>query len=187
MSSKLPYRKILISKIDWSTDEIGTPILLEEIERELRNSLNNISEGKKINPHIIQSGLRSINFHKEHPEIYKIIEDLCLDYDIKGNELSTDDIILYINIHLGDNKTRNGTNIIFENLKDEKVNKITPESLQNIIEEIGEKMNFDDIKFLMQSIAEPSNDININSEETYYIMTKKPADVVKITELTKNI
>ena len=183
MSSKLPYRKIPISKIDWSTDEIGTPILLEEIEQELRDALNNISEGKKINPHIIQSGLRSINFHKEHPEIYKIIEDLCLDYDIKGNELSTDEIILYI----GDNKTRNGTNIIFENLKDEKVNKITPESLQKIIEEIGEKMNFDDIKFLMQSIAEPSNDININSEETYYIMTKKPADVVKITELTKNM
>ena len=48
MSSKLPYRKILISKIDWSTDEIGTPILLEEIEQELRDSLNNISEGKKI-------------------------------------------------------------------------------------------------------------------------------------------
>ena len=187
MSSKAPYRKIAISKIDWSNDEIETPILLNEIETELREALNNISEGKKINPHIIQSGLRSINFHKEHPEIYKVIEDLCLDYDIKGNDLSTDDIISYINSHLGENKTRNGTNVIFENLKDEKIGKISPDSLHHIIEEIGDKMNVDDVKYLMQTIAEPSNDINITSEETYYIMTKKPADVVKITSLTKNM
>ena len=187
MSSKGPYRKIAISKIDWSNDEIETPILLKEIETELREALNNISEGKKINPHLIQNGLRSINFHKEHPEIYKVIEDLCLDYDIKGNDLSTDDIISYINSHLGENKTRNGTNVIFENLKDEKIGKISPESLHHIIEEIGDKMNIDDVKYLMQTIAEPSNDINISSEETYYIMTKKPADVVKITSLTKNM
>ena len=187
MSSKAPYRKIAISKIDWSNDEIETPILLKEIETELREALNNISEGKKINPHLIQSGLRSINFHKEHPEIYKVIEDLCLDYDIKGNDLSTDDIISYINSHLGENKTRNGTNVIFENLKDEKIGKISPESLHHIIEEIGDKMDIDDVKYLMQTIAEPSNDINITSEETYYIMTKKPADVVKITSLTKNM
>jgi Ca2+-binding EF-hand superfamily protein len=187
MSSKGPYRKIAISKIDWSNDEIETPILLKEIETELREALNNISEGKKINPHLIQSGLRSINFHKEHPEIYKVIEDLCLDYDIKGNDLSTDDIISYINSHLGENKTRNGTNVIFENLKDEKIGKISPESLHHIIEEIGDKMDIDDVKYLMQTIAEPSNDINITSEETYYIMTKKPADVVKITSLTKNM
>ena len=187
MSSKGPYRKIAISKIDWSNDEIETPILLNEIETELREALNNISEGKKINPHLIQNGLRSINFHKEHPEIYKVIEDLCLDYDIKGNDLSTDDIISYINSHLGENKTRNGTNVIFENLKDEKIGKISPESLHHIIEEIGDKMNVDDVKYLMQTIAEPSNDINISSEETYYIMTKKPADVVKITSLTKNM
>ena len=187
MSSKGPYRKIAISKIDWSNDEIETPILLKEIETELREALNNISEGKKINPHLIQSGLRSINFHKEHPEIYKVIEDLCLDYDIKGNDLSTDDIISYINSHLGENKTRNGTNVIFENLKDEKIGKISPESLHHIIEEIGDKMDIDDVKYLMQTIAEPSNDINISSEETYYIMTKKPADVVKITSLTKNM
>ena len=187
MSSKAPYRKIQISKIDWSNDEIETPILLKEIETELREALNNISEGKKINPHLIQNGLRSINFHKEHPEIYKVIEDLCLDYDIKGNDLSTDDIISYINSHLGENKTRNGTNVIFENLKDEKIGKISPESLHQIIEEIGDKMNVEDVKYLMQTIAEPSNDINISSEETYYIMTKKPADVVKITSLTKNM
>ena len=114
MSSKTPYRKIAISKLDWASDEIEPPILLKEIETELREALNNISEGKKINPHIIQNGLRSINFHKEHPEIYKVIEDLCLDYDIKENDLSTDDIISYINSHLGDNKTRNGYYFIYK-------------------------------------------------------------------------
>ena len=38
MSSKTPYRKIAISKIDWSNDEIETPILLNEIETELREA-----------------------------------------------------------------------------------------------------------------------------------------------------
>ena len=47
MSSKTPYRKIPISKLDWTNDEIEPPILLKEIETELRESLNNISEGKK--------------------------------------------------------------------------------------------------------------------------------------------
>ena len=69
----------------------------------------------------------------------------------------------------------------------EKIGKISPESLHHFFEEIGDKMNVDDVKYLMQTIAEPSNDINITSEETYYIMTKKPADVVRITSLTKNM
>ena len=120
MSSKAPYRKIQISKIDWSNDEIETPILLKEIETELREALNNISEGKKINPHLIQNGLRSINFHKEHPRIYKVIEDLCLNYDINEKEMTSDEIITFINEKLGDNKSRNGTNVIFENFIDKK-------------------------------------------------------------------
>ena len=39
----------------------------------------------------------------------------------------------------------------------------------------------------MEGIAEPSKDYNINLDEFYYIMTKKPMDVVKITKITKNI
>ena len=98
---RVEYRKLNIPKLDWEKTEIEIPLISEDIKEELKNALDQLSEGKKINPNIIKEGLRSINFHKEHPEIYKVIEDLCLDYDIKGIDLSTDDIISYINSHLG--------------------------------------------------------------------------------------
>ena len=48
-------------------------------------------------------------------------------------------------------------------------------------------MTVEDVEYILQTNSEPSNDININSEECYYIMTKKPSDVIKITSITKNI
>ncbi len=184
---KVQYRKLNIPSIDWQNDENEIPKISNEIESELKLAIESITEGKKINPHIIKDGLRSINFHKENPGIYKVIEDLCLNYDITEKEMTSDEIITYINEHLGDNKSRNGTNVIFDNLKDEKIGEITPESLHKIMEEIGDKMNVEDVEFILQNNAEPSNDINIKNEEFYYIMTKKPSDVVKITSVTKKI
>ena len=184
---KVQYRKLNIPSIDWQNDENEIPKISNEIESELKLAIESITEGKKINPHIIKDGLRSINFHKENPGIYKVIEDLCLNYDITEKEMTSDEIITYINEHLGDNKSRKGINVIFDNLKDEKIGEITPESLHKIMEEIGDKMNVEDVEFILQNNAEPSNDINIKNEEFYYIMTKKPSDVVKITSVTKKI
>ena len=184
---KVQYRKLNIPKIEWENEENEIPKISNEIENELKTALDLITEGKKINPHIIQDGLRSINFHKDNPEIYKVIEELCLNYDISEKEMTSDEIILYINEHLGDNKSRKGINVIFDNLKDEKINEITPQSLHKVIEEIGDEMSVEDVQYILQTNAEPSNDININNEECYYIMTKKPSDVIKITSITKNI
>jgi hypothetical protein len=39
----------------------------------------------------------------------------------------------------------------------------------------------------MKRISEPSDDVDITSDEFYYIMTKKPADVDLITPVTKKI
>ena len=181
----LGYRKIKFPKINWNEKEKIIPEMSETIKANLKQHLEDISEGKKINPHTIQQGLRSIGFHKEQPELYKIIEDLCLDYDIKGKELSVDEILEFINEHLGDNETRTGINILHSNMKDKEVNAITPESLSKIIENIGDELSLDDVKYMMQTIAEPSDDINIGSDEFYYIMTKKPADVIKINSVTK--
>ena len=101
--------------------------------------------------------------------------------------MTSDEIINFINEKLGDNKSRNGTNIIFENFIDEKIGEITPQSLQKIMNEIGDNMEVEDVEYILQSNAEPLNDINIKNEEFYYIMTKKPSDVIKITSITKNI
>ena len=48
-------------------------------------------------------------------------------------------------------------------------------------------LSYADCQYLMEMIAEPSKNYNIDLDEFYYIMTKKPADVVKITKVTKSI
>ena len=64
--SQIPYRKINFPKINWSEeDQNETPELAKEIHDSLKEVLDTITNKKSINPHLIQDGLRSINFHKE--------------------------------------------------------------------------------------------------------------------------
>jgi hypothetical protein len=70
---------------------------------------------------------------------------------------------------------------------DHNVKEITPETLHKEIAEIGDELSLEDVKYILEKISEPSTDININSDEFYYIMTKKPADVDLITGVTKSI
>jgi hypothetical protein len=55
---KVQYRKLNIPKIEWENEENEIPKISNEIENELKTALDLITEGKKINPHIIQDGLR---------------------------------------------------------------------------------------------------------------------------------
>lgn len=57
--------------------------------------------------------------------------------------------------------------------------------MQKIIEEAGDELSLDDIKYMLKRISDPSTDININSEEFYYLMTKKPAEFELINPVTK--
>jgi hypothetical protein len=78
---------------------------------------------------------------------------------------------------------------VFEKLQDEKIKEITPESLYKVISEIelDNKLSLQDIKYLLTRISDPSLDIDITSDEFYYIMTKKPSDVDLINPVTKKI
>ena len=75
-------RKINFPKLDWNIKadeyENAEPELSEEIYKVLKEDLDAITNNKAINPHDIQTGLRAVNFHKDYPEIYKIIDDMCL-------------------------------------------------------------------------------------------------------------
>ena len=75
------YRQVKIPKQDWSipSDVTQSVKISNEIWGELKRQFDEFAVNKKVNPHQIQEGLRSIGFHKEHPEIYKVIEDLCLE------------------------------------------------------------------------------------------------------------
>ena len=184
-----PYRKLNFQKFDWSEkaeiEENRTPVLDDKIRRQLKVDLDAITNRKPVNPHIIQNGLRSINFHKEQPEIYKIIDDMCLEYDLKSKEMTSEQILKYIVDNLSDNKTRKGLNKVFDEIKDTKKNEITSKELAKLAEETGETMNDKDFQFILQTISGPVDNYNINQDEFYYIMTKKPAEALKITMATK--
>ncbi len=180
---------IKFPKLDWSENaeeyENSKPEISEEVYKLLKEDLDAITNKKAINPHEIQNGLKEINFHKEFPDIYKIIDDLCLEYDLKGKEMTSEQILNFISEKLGDNKTRKGLNNIFDSLKDKKIGEITPEILAKIAAEVGDELNEEDLKKILQTISGSSPSININQDEFYYIMTKKPEDAFKINLVTK--
>ena len=184
--SKLSYRKINFPKINWNRENYKDRAELSpEIYKALKDTLDTITNKKSINPHLIQEGLRSINFHKERPELYKIIEEICLEYDLKGKEMNTTQILTYIINYLSDNKTRKGLNALFDEIKDKRKNEITPKELSKIAEENGEPLDEKDFQYILKTIAGQSNSINITQDEFYYIMTKSPEEAIKIILATK--
>ena len=180
---------IKFPKLDWSANaeeyENSPPEISEEVYKLLKEDLDAITNKKSINPHEIQNGLKEINFHKEFPDIYKIIDDMGLEYDLQGKEMTSEQILNFITEKLGDNKSRKGLNNIFDSLKDQKLGEITPEILAKIAAEVGDELNEQDLKKILQTISGPSSSININQDEFYYIMTKKPEDAFKINMATK--
>ena len=186
--SKIEYRKINFPKINWTEEDPqeSTPELSQKIYNSLKDVLDTITNNKSINPHLIQDGLRSINFHKEKPEIYKIIEEMCLEYDLKGKEMNTMEILNYIINSLSDIKTRKGLNSLFDEIKDKRTGEITPKELAQISKDNEENLDEKDFQYILKTIAGNSDSININQDEFYYIMTKSPEEALKITLATKN-
>jgi Ca2+-binding EF-hand superfamily protein len=184
----LAYRKITIPrKLDWSKKFEVEPAITAEVLKELEKALTDVAQGKKLNPSAMELGLKRIGFHKEYPEIYKIVQGMALQKDISGEELTVQEFIDYISETIGGNTTRAGVNVTFEALKDEKSGDITAESIMKVVEELGDDLSIEDVKYMLQTISQPYGDPNINSEEFYYIMTKKPSDAAKINSLTKEI
>ena len=186
--SKIEYRKINFPKINWTEEDIQeqAPELSQEIYNSLKEVLDTITNNKRINPHLIQDGLRSINFHKEKPDLYKIIEEMCLEYDLKGKDMNTMEILNYVINSLSDVKTRKGLNSLFDEIKNKRTGEITPKELAQISKDNEEQLDEKDFEFILKTIAGNSDSININQDEFYYIITKSPEEALKITLATKS-
>ena len=185
---KIEYRKINFPKINWTEEDIQEQAqeLSQEIYNSLKEVLDTITNNKRINPHLIQDGLRSINFHKEKPDLYKIIEEMCLEYDLKGKDMNTMEILNYVINSLSDVKTRKGLNSLFDEIKNKRTGEITPKELAQISKDNEEHLDEKDFEFILKTIAGNSDSININQDEFYYIMTKSPEEALKITLATKS-
>ena len=186
--SKIEYRKINFPKINWdeNDEEDSVPKLSKDIYNSLKDTLNAITNRQPINPNIIKDGLRSINFHKDNPDIYKIIEEMCLEYELKGKDMTTQRILDYIISNLSDIKTRKGLNLVFNEIKNKRTGEITPKELEKISNENEESLNEKDYEFILKTISENPESFNINQDEFYYIMTKSPKEALNIILATKS-
>ena len=186
--SKIEYRKINFPKINWdeNDEEDSVPKLSKDIYNSLKDTLNAITNRQPINPNIIKDGLRSINFHKDIPDIYKIIEEMCLEYELKGKDMTTQRILDYIISNLSDIKTRKGLNLVFNEIKNKRTGEITPKELEKISNENEESLNEKDYEFILKTISENPESYNINQDEFYYIMTKSPKEALNIILATKS-
>ena len=111
---------------------------------------------------------------------------MCLDFDLKGKEMNTNQILDYLVNNLSDNKTRKGLNSLFDEIKDKKTGEITPKELAKISNESENPLDDKDFEFILKTISGHSDSININQDEFYYIMTKNPEEALKITLATKS-
>ena len=186
--SKIEYRKINFPKINWdeNDEEDSVPKLSKDIYNSLKDTLNAITNRQPINPNIIKDGLRSINFHKDNPDIYKIIEEMCLEYELKGKDMTTQRILDYIISNLSDIKTRKGLNLVFNEIKNKRTGEITPKELEKISNENEESLNEKDYEFILKTISENPESYNINQDEFYYILTKSPKEALNIILATKS-
>ena len=109
-------RLIRIPKQNFKVSSINSKIP-PEIEEDIKSVFDLfVNSTGKVNPNEIKKGLRSVDFHKESPQIYRVVEDLCFEYDQNEELLSFDDFIAFLNKHLVDINSRVGTNKIFDNI-----------------------------------------------------------------------
>ena len=60
------------------------------------------------------------------------------------------------------------------------------QGIAKLSEEIEEPMSERDFQFILKYFSGPTSSYNINQDEFYYIMTKKPEEALKITMATKS-
>ena len=182
------YRRLNIPKLDWSVEKQKEAKISEETQNELLEifKLFDKESTGSVNPNDLKEGLQIVGFHRECPEIFRVIEDLGFKYDKDKHPISFEDFINHLNLRLGDVSTRSAANKIFEKLVDQEVNQITPTKLQEIIEFCGNSLSQEDTNYLLKTIFAQNDDIDINQDEFYYIMTKKPSDIDKIVLVTKS-
>lgn len=176
-------RLIPMEKLNYSAKS-KRPGIEDNIEFEIKDLFDLFCEDGHINPSEIRDGLKSVNFHIREPEIYKVIENFQLECDSKNvSKVTFPKFMNYLNENLADTTSWKGCEEVFNSMKDTK--DITDKSLSNILTTIGEKLNLEDVKYLLNVISD-GKDPDITQEEFYHIMSKSPSEADSLNNVTKS-
>jgi Ca2+-binding EF-hand superfamily protein len=189
-TEKKKLRLIQLSKINFSDDEKLNIRIDDKLEYEIREIFELFTDqGGYANPSDIVEGLRSVSYNRKNPEVFRIIEDFSHQYEKK--QVTFPMFINNLNERLGKIRSWNSCGKVFNNIIDKDLfnnegkTEITEQSLQKVLEHLGEKLTIDDVKYIMNFVAD-GKDPNIVQDEFYYLMTKKPIEYHALAGITKS-
>lgn len=170
---------------DGSSDESNKFLIPKFIQDELRKIFDEISIEGIADPEKLKMGLKSVDFHKESPQLFKIIEELCFQAEEQQIPLNYEYFINFLEKNIFDCSSRNGVKKLFSSITSYK--QIGHEDLHTMTKEIGDDFNLDDILHILQTITDNDDAPSLDQEEFYYIMTKSPEQFEKYINLTKSL
>ena len=145
------------------------PGLTEEEIEEIREafSLFDTDGSGSIDPKELKAAMHSLGFEKKSPTVYEMIAEL----EERGRDIFFDEFLDAISNKLGNRETRDGIDRIFDLFDDNHTQSIDLTNIRRVAKELGETMNVDDLKEMLQRAS--SNGEEITREDFYNIMTKK--------------
>ena len=141
----------------------------EDEVQELREAFNLFdTEGRgTINPKELRAVMQSLDFETKNPIIYEIVSNM----NTGAEGIAFEPFLEILATKLGDRKSKEGIDRIFQLFDYDKSNTIDINDLRRITKEIGENMTQEELKELLNRAA--SNGLEITEEDFYQIMTKK--------------
>lgn len=186
-------RLIKLPPVDFQKDEKTRDPINDEIEEQIKSVFEMFSyTDDTADPIEITEALRSVGFHLQCPDVFRVLEDFNLEQkEHKRERVSFPRFMNYINAKLADYKSWANCGKVFHNVKDkvlfekEKKNEVTKESLLGLMKEIGIKeLNLQDIDYILNLVSD-GQDPNITQDEFYFLMTKKPTEYDALANITK--
>ena len=156
--------KVKIQRPGLSNEEI------EEI-RQAFELFDSSGEGK-LDPKELISSMKALNYDKENPTMYNLLADLETFNSKKNERITFDEYVTAINAKLRDSESKEGVRRIFDMfIDDPNSDTININSLRKVALELGENMNNDDLKDMLERTSSSGKEITF--DEFYEIMTKK--------------
>ena len=148
---------------------IERPGLTEDEIEEIREAFNlfDTENSGQIDPKELKAAMQSLGFESKNPTIYQMIADL----ETEGPSIDFDTFLRAITEKLGDKESKSGIQKIFNLFDDDNTGFISIKNLQRVAKELGETMNGDELKEMLERAASDGQDITF--EDFYNIMTKK--------------